>query len=298
MGLSVTTIAPTMLLSTVARIKTEFGILVATYDALIDTLLRQAGAMAQTYCQRVFPRQVYTESAPGFGGPYFRLRHAPVVVLTSSKYDGSALSDVSIAHAEEGLLYRQSGFDWTAQVHAGLQAGGLWMDIGMPIPLSEEELWEHVYAAGWIVPAQDKVSIATISAAAADDSFNDSASGFPSLLKAGDIIETSGFSNAANNGRFVVTGTPTTAKIIVDGSLVDEAAAAGRTLLVSNLPGDIERGVIEIVKSLYANRATDSNIIEKQAAVMRLRYSEGRASEHLALPPSALGLLRPYVRTY
>lgn len=296
MSLTVTTAARSVTLTTVARVKTELDISVSTHDTILDTFVRQASDMAEKFCQRIFARQAYTEVSPSFGGPYQTLRQAPVVALSSSSFDGEAMTDVSISESREGLLYRQDGFDWSAQRYTGILASGRWLDQGMPIPLSEERLWSFSYTAGFIVPAQNLLSVATVSADATDDSFNDSASGFPALLKAGDIIETSGFSNSANNGRFIVTGTPTTAKILAEAALTTEGASAGRTVLVSNLPGDVERGCIEIVKSLYSLRSTAGSIVEKQAGPMRVRYSEQAGPGEIGLPPSAIGSLRPWVR--
>ncbi len=296
MGLTVTTPAKTVLLSTVARVKAEFGISGSSDDALLDVFVRQGTDAVEKFCNRVFARQKYPETAPAFGGPYFMTRQAPVVELTSTARLGETLTDVSVEDVAQGLLYRQDGFDWTAQRYSGLLAAGGWLDQGMPIPLSEEPNYTLVYTAGFIVPAQNLLSVATVSVDTSDDSFNDSASGFPALLKAGDIIETSGFTNAANNGRFKVLGTPTTAKIVVEANLTTEIAAAGRTVLVSTLPGDVERGCIEVVKSLWAKRSVDGSIVQRTAGPMSIRHSEGMASEQLGIPPSAVGLLHSYVR--
>lgn len=297
MGLTVTTPSVTRLLTTVARVKTELGITSSSDDSFLDSAVRQSGDMAETFCGRIFPRQKYTETAASYGGPFLPLAQAPVVSLTSSAFDGDTFTDISVSDVVQGLLYRESGFQWTAQRYSGLLATGSFFSGGIPVNLSEERLWSFVYFGGYIVPTQNLLSVTTVSVDDADNSFNDSASGFPSMLKSGDIIETSGFTNAANNGRFVVSGTPTTAKIVVVATLVDENAAAGRTVLVSNLPGDVERGVIEIVKSIYAKRSVDGSIIERQAGPLRIRHSEGSATEALGIPPSAVGLLRPWIRS-
>lgn len=301
MGVSVATPATTALLSTIARIKAEIGITTTptnvAQDDLFEQFIRQAGPMAETYCGRIFPRQSYTELARAYGGPYLTTRQAPVVALASVVKDGDTVTDVTIEDSAAGFLYRQAGFDWTAQRYARVGLGnGLFLNRGIPVPLSEEPAYTLTYTAGFLLPPQNILATGTVSASSTDDSFNDTASGFPSLLKAGDIVETSKFTNAANNGRFLVTGTPTTAKFIVSASLTTESAASSRRLLFSTLPGDIERAVIEIVKSLYAKRATDSSIVEKSAGPMRLRYREGADSSAPGLPPSAAALLRPWVR--
>lgn len=70
-----------------------------------------------------------------------------------------------------------------------------------------------------------------ISTSTTDDSFNSASSAFP-LVFPGATIYTSGFTNAANNGKFtVVSGT--TAKIIVTANLTTEAA--GNTIELHHL---------------------------------------------------------------
>jgi hypothetical protein len=297
MGLAVTTPTNTVLLTTIEQAKTEIGVSVATHDPIFDTFVRQAGDMADKYCRRVFMRQKYTETVGAFGTPYFSLSQAPVLVLHSSTYKGDTLTDVSIADAGEGLLYRRGGFFWTAQgFGAGGLGSGLFLSRGIPIPLTEEPDYVFVHTSGYLTRAHDLCAKSTLSASVTDDSFNDSASGFPPLIQSGDIVEASGFTNAANNGRHVVSGTPTIAKIVVGTTLVTESAAKGRTILFSTLPGDVERSILEIVKSLYAQRATDSMLIEKQLGPARVRYSENRGSGAIGLPPTAAALLKPWIR--
>jgi len=295
--ISVSTFSPTVLLTTRARVKAELEITASTWDSLLDELLRQASAAVETYCHRIFARQTYSETTGAYGGTYLSLYHSPIITLTSISYLGDALTDVDIGSNEEGLLYRENGFEWTTLGYAGLSAAGGWLAHGTPQPLEEQPDYVAVYTAGFLLPATNLLSVATVSAASADNSFNDSASGFPSLLKAGDIIETSGFTDAANNGRYKVSGTPTTAKIIVTGgtTLVLEAAAAGRTVLLQTLPKDVETAVIATTKSYFATRTVDSSIVERHAGPIGIRMAENRASGP-GLPPIAVGLLRPWVR--
>jgi hypothetical protein len=73
--------------------------------------------------------------------------------------------------------------------------------------------------------------ITTISAASADNSFNDSGSGFATLA-ANQWIKVSGFTEAANNGYFKIVS-KTTAKIVVSGgTLVAEVAGDSVTIVM------------------------------------------------------------------
>jgi hypothetical protein len=74
-------------------------------------------------------------------------------------------------------------------------------------------------------------NIATVSAAAADDSYNDATEDL-SVFKAGDLILVSGFSEAANNGlKHVVSATAN--KMIVEESLADDAAGDDVTIVIA-----------------------------------------------------------------
>lgn len=297
MGVVTSVYAPTLVLSTIAKVKAELGITVTTYDSLLTELLRQASATVETYCQRTFARQTYVETTGALGGVYFDLFQAPVVSLSSTTYSGDVLTDVTVADVERGRLYREGGFAWTTARFAGLSAAGGWLADGIPLPLHEAPDYVFTYKAGFLLPSFNLSLVATVSVASSDSSFNDSASGFPSVgLIAGDVIETIGFSNSANNARFVVSGTPTTAKIVVTGTLTTEAAAAGRTVLISNLPYDVEKAVIEVTKSFYAQRSVDSSVTSKSAGPISISRGGAGVMESLGVSPAAVGLLRPWIR--
>ncbi len=82
-------------------------------------------------------------------------------------------------------------------------------------------------SAGW--SSIITVTATTISAASADNSFNDSGSGFGSVV-AGQWIKVSGFATAGNNGFFKVV-TKTTGKLVVEGgTLTNESATPSVTV--------------------------------------------------------------------
>jgi hypothetical protein len=169
--------------------------------------------------------------------------------------------------------------------------------FGMPVALSDGPEVAFSYVAGYLLPDQNLLAQITVSADASDNSFNDSAGGLPSLLKAGDIVTTSGFATGANDGRFTVTGTPTANKVLVTGgTLVTEAAGSAVTVVVQSLPSDVEKAAIECVKAWYLARKDDSRIVEKEVGPMRVRYSE-QDRTFAVLPIACMGLLRPWVRS-
>jgi hypothetical protein len=294
-ALSVTTAARSIRLTRVENVQEDLGI--STDTAMLNRMIDEASAAIVSYCHRGFAREAYTETLPGFGNIHLMLARTPIVGTPSAvSLDSSVLTDWSVADAAAGMLYRRAGWSWTTQAFPGLSAGGSFLDFGSPIPGSEEPLYSVDYVAGYLLPDQNLLAKTTISAASADNSFNDSAGLLPSLLKSGDIVTTSGFATAANNGRFVASGTPTINKVIVTGgTLVTEAAGATVTVIVQSLPFDVEKAAIECVKTWYMARNQDTRIVEKQVGPMRIRYSESDASLAL-LPAACIGLLRPWVR--
>ena len=303
-GLTITTPFPTAKLTTLARLKSVLGVTSTTDDAVMTNAIGRASAAAEKYCGRTFVRQTYTELGPAFGGIEFLTKEAPVVALGTVTFNSNTLTDVTVGDKQQGVLYRKNGFDWTAQSFGGLAGGGKLWDVGTPIVGQEEPLWSVGYTAGFIPAGYDRESVPKLYAHSTDNSFNDSSSGFApvsSFLKAGNVIETSGFAKTANNGRFVVSGTPTSTKIVVTATLVTgdtttSTGTTGRTVSVQDLPLDVEQAVLETAKTYYQQRKTDSAVVEKQLGMARLRFSEQGGAGEPGLPPRAIGLLRPWVR--
>jgi hypothetical protein len=108
----------------------------------------------------------------------------------------------------------RSGQVQTAQVFGG--------SIGIEFNYGEYDTFIEAALRGTFATAIN-ITGTTISAAAADNSFNDSGSGFGSIA-VGQWLRVTGFATAANNGWFKVV-TRTTSKITVQGStLVNESA--------------------------------------------------------------------------
>ncbi len=300
-GLTVTTPAPSLNLTTLAHLKTSLDVASSSTgeDARMNDAIGRASASIDAYCHRTFARQTYTELGSAFGGIEFQAKQAPVVTLGTVTFDSNTLTDVSIGDRDQGVLYRQNGFQWTAQSWTGRGGGGRLWDMGIPISGQEEPLWSVGYTAGFILPGYD-VTSGKLKVLATDDSFNDTSSGFLAIyafLKAGDIVQASGFTNTPNNARHVITGTPTSVKIATTSALTAEATSTGRTVSPQTLPLDVEQAALETAKSYYQQRKTDSAVVEKQMGMARLRYSErGGGAGDPGIPPRAAGLLRRWVR--
>jgi hypothetical protein len=301
MPVSVSTIAQDRLLTSIAHVKRELGLTGSTYDVILAGLVEHASSAIESYCNRIFARQVYSETLPGFGGVELQLGRAPLIAVSSVLEDGTAITDYSLGDRDESYLYREAGFGWTAQAMVGLSGRQRWPMFATPAPDRMQPDYTVAYTAGYLLPGQWTEGQTTISASDVDNSFNDSASGFPSLCKAGDVIEVAGFTAGGDNGRFLVTGTPTAAKIIVDATLTTEAASNSVTIKHLGHSDvrpflDVEKAAIETVKAWHFVREVDASIVEKRAGSLHVRYSEQDEIKGLGIPPLAAGLLRPWVR--
>lgn len=299
MALSVTSIARVTRLAHVADVNRLLG---TGSDEAADVLqlIDEASAAIVDHCRRPFAREALTETLPGYGGIHLQLARTPIVSVSSVTSDGMPITDYSVADAEEGTLYRQLGWTWTAQAIAGLTGRQRWPRRGFPLPQQEEPTYGVTYSAGYIVPGEALVGVATVAAAASDSSFNDSAGSFAAQLVAGDVIEVAGFSNAGNCGRFLVTGTPSANKVQVAGTLVTEPAGANITVRFHNKAGwrslgAVEKACMETVAAWYQGRQRDPKVVEEQVGGMRMRYTETIGGER-GLPLSAIALLQSWVR--
>lgn len=301
MPITVSTLARTRALTTAARVRASAPAIDSSYDTLLGLLIDRATAAIERYCGRTlgFARQVYSDTVAGYGGRDLQLSVGPLISVSSVLQDGTAVTDYSISDRDHGRIYRTDGWQWTPAYARGLSGRQRWPGWQQPIPGTEEPLVVVAHTSGYLLPSDWLTARTTISAAAADNSFNDSGSGFHPLLRAGDTLLVAGFAGAANNGRFRVTGTPTAAKIIVDATLTTEAA--GTSVSIDYLShcevrglADVEAACIEIVKTWFADRDESSAIVEKHAGPMGLRYDESTSPDLLALPPLAAGLLRAW----
>lgn len=84
-------------------------------------------------------------------------------------------------------------------------------------------------STNWTSP--NTVTLTTISAAAADNSFNRSAGDWSAQFSAGQWLRASGFANAANNGVFKIVSVTATKIVVTGGTLVNESAGPSFTLL-------------------------------------------------------------------
>src|SRR5579871_789891 len=204
--LSVTAAPRAVDLTLLATVKLELGISNSNDDAFIGKLITWASGAISRYCRgpnRTFSRRFLSEGVGSYGKSRLMVSETPVIALSSVSVDGVVLDPAmyTLDNPEAGLIFNPIG--WFPTEILGLPAVFAADYSWMPDP-PNLTIIKVAYAAGFLLPSDDIQPVANrISAAAADNSFNIVNQKWP-LLVPGDIIATSGFSNAANNGSFTV----------------------------------------------------------------------------------------------
>lgn len=132
-------------LSTLAAFKAALRVTTTADDDLMDTYLTMASEAVEQYLGYSLRRGVYSETVPAGGDNLLMLSQTPVQAIESLSYDGDELSstDYSIDDPDAGLIWRDYGFPWTAQVQAELSE--------RPVPGSERRAYTCVYEAGYVL---------------------------------------------------------------------------------------------------------------------------------------------------
>ncbi|MCK5603034.1 hypothetical protein KAR91_14215 [Candidatus Pacearchaeota archaeon] len=144
---------------------------------------------------------------------------------------------------------RSDEIDPTAMVTDIVRLGSN-QDGGINLELSgqtyDEEFAAVLRSADF--PAIDSMAETTISTSDTDNSFNDSATGFPALV-VGQWIKVAGFTTAANNGFFQVVSRTTAKVVVTGGTLVTETA--GDSVIIQS--STIANGVVQTSFTLEKN---------------------------------------------
>lgn len=125
----------------------------ATCDDLVQQLtILRASRWVETILGYPTPVQVYSETAPGFGGRELLLSRTPILRVlrvfdstTTCEANVYTSSQYRIEDAEAGILSMDGGFLWTALIGPGV--------ADHVVPGSEQRKWLVEYVAGWTPPA-------------------------------------------------------------------------------------------------------------------------------------------------
>jgi len=214
MALTVTTLAKQTQLTTVKRVESELGITDQKSSKRIDVLIKSATDVIRMYTSREFAEQTYSETVSGYGDTLLELSRTPVasVPFPTVALSGDAITDFTIEDPDAGLLFRATGWQWTAQV--GFQLSD------HVVAYSEDPLFTVVYVAGYKMPGQ------------------------------------------AN----------------------------------ANLPQDLEKAAIELVKAWEQDRKADPRVKSKKVDDLTITYRDKSTGPLNLLPTNVIALLQPWRR--
>lgn len=158
MALTVTTTNANTDFVTLSQVKTALSVTTSTaYDANLADIIDMASDSIRDHCGRLFRLQGYTETKPGDGSQYLKLKNIPIVEVTSVTLRGDAITDYEIADRDAGLLFRELGWEWTV-------AAGTYTLVDYPIPDGDMFKFSVVHAAGYRMPGNSS-AVATSTAA-------------------------------------------------------------------------------------------------------------------------------------
>lgn len=158
MGVTVSTSSTYKKLVLLSNVKTALGLTTSTaYDSHLDEIIDMASDSIRDQCNRTFRVETYTETLPGNGSQYIRLKRTPVVRVESLTLRGDSVTGYSIDDREAGTLYRELGWEWTV-------AAGLGTLQKYPIPDGDLLVFSAGYTAGFIMPEESSTFSTTSTA--------------------------------------------------------------------------------------------------------------------------------------
>ena len=250
-------------------------------ELFYEDLIRQASGLAESFCERTFARSVYVDQLPSDGRTTLMVETTPLVHVVTVERDGTEIpaSEFKVLDSEAGFLYRDGGWQEDTPLRFRFNLNRM--------PFRSRGAFEVEYIGGYLLP-DDNIEQVVV-ADAASSTF--SGTNFPLLVK-GDQISVSGYTNAGNNGTFRVVDADQSS-ITVDANLVDETPTEDVTIEVRNLPYDVEKAVIETVRSWSAGSDRDPSLeSESITNVWKATYTTAD------VPDSVSSMLTRYKRAY
>jgi hypothetical protein len=146
-------------LTTLAQAKTELGVVVSTHDAVIERLIDTVSSAAAEFCERTLHYQTgIAERVAGYGGQLLYVSRTPIISITSIELLPSSLSvagtgttyaatSYTVRNANAGIIFRQDGWQWTANFAERLTSAPL-------RPGTEDTRFLVTYAGGYVTRPQ------------------------------------------------------------------------------------------------------------------------------------------------
>lgn len=134
-------------LTTTSAVKAILGTTATSDDALLDGLISQASAWAESYVGYPLVARAYLETVAGYGSRRLMLSRTPLRAVTGLFYgtdsgDYTQVESTAFGVAREtGVLERNLGWDWSVPVDGDL--------VLRPMPGNEYPAWRAEYVAGF-----------------------------------------------------------------------------------------------------------------------------------------------------
>jgi len=288
--------------TTLAHVKSELSLtdVIESRDEVLSRMIEDASAAIVSYCDRAFARETVTEKLEGYDRTLMMLDRTPLVEVSEVRYKGDVVSPASGFDQDAGwsLHDPSAGFLFRQDLFTSTQPRRTWIETEIQ-PMAGRQDWHIDYTGGYLMPGDNLVASGTMSAAAADNSFNlpEDDDEYFAIIVAGEVIRTSGFTDPANNGKHtVVSRTPT--KLVVASTLVDETASGFHRLTCQTLPADLERRCLDTVKSWYLWVKRDTSITSERLGDWSAAYASAPflAADNYGLPPMVTAGLQKWAR--
>lgn len=250
--LRVLTPARSLRLTTPERVATELG---ADDASAFADLVKEVSSDIESFIGYRLVRERVRETVDGDGTRTLFLTRTPVAALEASRFESSTVSDVSVVEPGSGELYRQDRFTST-------QPLDIWVRPSVGAPPGEPT-WEFDYWGGYLTRDDDTRASGTAVAHASEQEFELTSGTWPYLVS-GDIVDVAGFSNDANNGRMEVLARVSPTRLRVAAALVGEVNSGVATFEARNLPGELERAVLDEIKTRHLSRSRASDITSER----------------------------------
>lgn len=285
-------VAPqTLALTTYAAVKDALNLDYEDAQAFLTSMIARVSAGIVGYTQRNWARGTYRETLPPSRSMRWHLRYVPVLALAATVVAGQQAETYTRAEDLSGSIWLGTGLYGPGSYGASAYAG-----YAYGYAYGGGAYWRSVdYTAGYLLPGDDRAALVTVSVNGPTNTFhttalaNDLLHNFP-LLTAGDLVTTSGFASAANNGLFTVVSSTRTDLVVSGGTLVTAAAGASIALAVSTLPNDIQEACVNSVSAAYLNRQfslSGPRVMDTGAGTLVLNSPPGfltKASKELLQP--------------
>lgn len=262
--LRVLTPARSLRLTTPERVASDMG-LSASAATQFEDLVDEISSEIESFVGYRLVRERVRETLESRGNRNMFLSRTPVASLEQTTFEDTVVSGVSVANPGTGEVYYRDQFDNTMPLDVWIRPSQ-GAAPGQP-------LWAFTYWAGFLTRDDDIVS-GTLTAESATQELVLTGDSWPYLVS-GDAVAVEGFATEANNGRFVVLARVSDTRLRIETALTDETVSGVATVVVRNLPGELERAVLDEAKTRYLSQSRASDITSERIGDWSATYGNG-----------------------